>query len=326
MVFPRGPALSVIARGVGLSLVPSLAQAGFGGLTAGGLLVSLATLGCNLRCASVMITSATYPGDCAMSVLAADTTKTSSDANSAEAVERALRVQLAAAYRLVEYFGWSELIYGHLTVRIPGEPATFLINLYGLSYDEITASNLVRIDVDGNVVGPSQYPVSRAGFVIHSAVHMARGVNKCVMHTHTRSGMAISALECGLQQVHMYSTGYYQRVAYHDYEGPSLDTDERTRLLADLGDHSAMILRNHGLMTVGRTVPEAFIRLYRLERAAQVQLDAMSAGKVRVLEQSVAAASAEGIDAFLELEDEVGALEFAALQRKLDKIDPSYRD
>ena len=153
--------------------------------------------------------------------------------------EWSLRVQLAAAYRLVDYFGWTELIYGHLTVRLPGEPATFLINPYGLNYDEVTASNLVRIDIDGNIVGDSNYPVNRAGFVIHSAVHMARSINKCVMHTHTRAGMAVSALRGGLQQVHMYSTGYYGRIAYHDYEGPSLDTDERERLLDDLGEKRA---------------------------------------------------------------------------------------
>ena len=241
------------------------------------------------------------------------------------AEEWALRVELAAAYRLVDYFGWTELIYGHLTVRIPGEPATFLINPYGLNYDEITASNLVRIDIEGNIVGDSNYPVNRAGFVIHSAVHMARSLNKCVMHTHTRSGMAISALAAGLQQVHMYSTGYYQRIAYHRYEGPSLDTDERESLLADLGEHRAMILRNHGLMTVGRTIPEAFIYLYRLERAAQVQLDAMAAGPVELIPDEVASASAKGLDQFLELEDGVGELEFKALLRKLDKVDDSYR-
>lgn len=239
--------------------------------------------------------------------------------------EWSLRVQLAAAYRLVDYFGWTELIYGHLTVRLPGEPATFLINPYGLNYDEVTASNLVRIDIDGNIVGDSNYPVNRAGFVIHSAVHMARSINKCVMHTHTRAGMAVSALRGGLQQVHMYSTGYYGRIAYHDYEGPSLDTDERERLLDDLGEHQVMILRNHGLMTVGRTIPEAFIRLYRLERAAQVQLDAMSSGDLQVIPDTVADASARGIDAFLELEDDVGELEFKALLRKLDKIDESYK-
>ena len=172
-----------------------------------------------------------------------------------EAVERDLRVQLAAAYRLVEHFGWSELIYGHLTVRIPGEIPTFLINPYGFNYEEITASSLVRIGVDGNVVGESNHPVNRAGFVIHSAIHMANSVNKCVMHTHTRAGMAAAALEDGLLQVHMYSTGFHDRIAYHEYEGPSLDLGERERLLADLGDCNAMILRNHGILTVGAPSP-----------------------------------------------------------------------
>ncbi|MBT6275148.1 MAG: class II aldolase/adducin family protein [Chromatiales bacterium] len=239
--------------------------------------------------------------------------------------EWVIRVQLAAAYRLVDYFGWSELIYGHLTMRLPGEPASFLINPYGLNYDEVTASNLVRIDVDGNVVGHSDYPVNRAGFVIHSAVHMARSENKCVMHTHTRAGMAISAMRAGLQQVHMYSADFYGRLAYHDFEGPSLDTDERERLLADLGSANAMVLRNHGLMTVGKTIPEAFIRLYRLERAAQVQLDCTSAGPVQLIPESVAAASAKNNEAFLAHQDGPGELEFKALLRKLDKIDPSYQ-
>ena len=243
-----------------------------------------------------------------------------------DATEWELRVELAAAYRLIEHFGWSELIYGHLTVRLPGEPATFLINPYGLGYDEVTASNLVRIDVDGNIVGDSNYSVNRAGFVIHSAVHMSRGLNKCVMHTHTRAGMAIAALEDGLRQVHMYSTGYLDRIAYHDYEGPSLDTDERERLLANLGDNQAMILRNHGLMSVGRTIPEAFIRLYRLERACQVQLDASAAGQVREIPHDVALSSRQGTDEFLELADDVGRLEFNALVRKLDKLDPSFRE
>ena len=243
-----------------------------------------------------------------------------------EAVERELRVQLAAAYRLVEHFGWSELIYGHLTVRIPGETPTFLINPYGFNYEEITASSLVRIDVDGNVVGESNHPVNRAGFVIHSAIHMANTVNKCVMHTHTRAGMAAAALEDGLLQVHMYSTGFHNRIAYHEYEGPSLDLDERERLLADLGDCKAMILRNHGILTVGRTIPEAFIWLYRLERACQVQLDAMAAGRLHIIDPKVVEHSARETARFLESEAAVGELEFQALMRKLDRIDPSYRE
>lgn len=249
--------------------------------------------------------------------------------SSARAAEQELRIQLAAAYRLVDYFGWTELIFGHLTVRLPGDEPHFLINPYGLNYDEVTASNLVKIDVEGNIVEPGQYPVSQAGFVIHSAVHMApNSDNHCVMHTHTRAGMAVAALDVGLLPISMASTGFFGALAYHDYEGVSLDTDERTRLLASLGQHRAMILRNHGLLTTGRTVPEAFIRLYRLERSCQIQLDAMAAGSVNVLSDAVARKSGEGMDKFSEMgsSDGIGGLEFAALMRKLDRIDDTYRD
>lgn len=245
-----------------------------------------------------------------------------------EEAERMLRVQLAAAYRMVDYFGWTELIYGHLTVRVPGDEPHFLINPYGLNYDEVTASNLVKIDLDGNIIGTSNYPVNYAGFVIHSAVHMANSaVHKCVMHTHTRAGMAIAALKDGLLPVSMTSTGFFEQISYHDYEGPSLDLDERERLLDHLGDNRAMILRNHGLLTTGKTIPEAFLRLYRLERACQVQLDAAAAGTLNIIPDNVARGSREGMDTFSEMESDqgVGAVEFAALMRKLDKIDPSYR-
>lgn len=246
-----------------------------------------------------------------------------------EQAERVLRVQLAAAYRLVDYFGWTELIYGHLTVRVPGPDIHFLINPYGLNYDEICASNLVKIDVDGNIIGESRYPVNRAGFVIHSAIHMANmAENKCVMHTHTRAGMAVAALKDGLKPVSMFSTAFYDRLSYHDYEGPSLDLDERERLLAHLGSNRAMILRNHGLLVTGRTIPETFLRLYRLERACQVQIDAAAAGELNVLAHNAAKSSGEGIDQFSAGAGggNMGALEFAALMRKLDKIDASYRD
>ncbi len=243
--------------------------------------------------------------------------------------EAELRVQLAAAYRLVDYFGWTELIYGHLTVRVPGEGIHFLINPYGLNYEEVTASSLVKIDVDGRVVEPTPYPVNTAGFVIHSAVHLAdSSANKCVMHTHTRAGMAVAALEGGLEPISMFSTAFYNQLAYHEYEGPSLDTDERERLLANLGEHRAMILRNHGLLTVGRTIPETFLRLYRLERACQIQLDAAAAGPMHVLPGQTAARSGRDMDGFSESQTAdagVGALEFAAMMRKLDRIDSSYR-
>ena len=244
-----------------------------------------------------------------------------------DATEWALRVELAAAYRLVDHFGWTELIFGHLTARVPGPDAHFLINPFGLNYDEVTASNLVKIDLDGNVVGPSRHPVNKAGFVIHSAVHMAhQDQHKVVMHTHTRAGMAVAALESGLLPISMASTGFYGRLSYHDYEGVSVHLDERERLVESLGQNCAMILRNHGLLTTGRTVPEAFIRLYRLERACQIQLDACAAGKVHVLTDNVAAKSGGELEGFSHTtKTPQGEIEFAALVRKLDTIDTSYR-
>jgi ribulose-5-phosphate 4-epimerase/fuculose-1-phosphate aldolase len=250
------------------------------------------------------------------------------------AEERALRVQLAAAYRLVEQFGWTELIYGHLTAKVPGPEPHFLINPFGLAYDEVTASNLVKIDTDGHVVEPSEHPVNHAGFVIHSAIHVAHAErHRVVMHTHSRAGMAIAALKDGLLPVSMGSTSFFGRLSTHPYEGPSLYLDERERLLRSLGDNQAMILKNHGLLVTGRTVPEAFLRLFRLERACQVQLDAAAAGTLAVLPDEIAAKSGADVDRFVARtdgglgtrNDGYGELEFAALMRKLDRIDPSYR-
>jgi ribulose-5-phosphate 4-epimerase/fuculose-1-phosphate aldolase len=242
--------------------------------------------------------------------------------------EAVLRRQLAAAYRLVDHFGWTELIYGHLTAKVPGDKPHFLINPYGLNYDEVTASNLVKIDLDGNIIGDSTHPVNYAGFVIHSAVHMAHASrHRVVMHTHTRAGMAVCAIQEGLLPVSMVSTAFTGKLAYHDYEGPSLDLDERGRLLENLGEAQAMMLRNHGLLTTGRTVPEAFLRLYRLERACQVQLDAAAAGTLNVMGNNLAAKSGADMDRFSERESAVGIgdLEFAALIRKLDRADTSWR-
>ena len=242
--------------------------------------------------------------------------------------EAVLRCQLAAAYRLVDHFGWTELIYGHLTARVPGEHAHFLINPFGLNYDEVTASNLVKIDLDGNVVGKSDYPVNYAGFVIHSAVHMANTKrHKVVMHTHTRAGMAVCALKEGLLPISMVATTFHGRLGYHDYEGPSLDLDERSRLLANLGENVAMMLRNHGTLTTGRTVPEAFLRLYRLERACQIQIDAAAAGTLNVLGDNLAGKSGADMDRFAEeaWSKTLGDVEFAALVRKLDRTDATWR-
>lgn len=238
-----------------------------------------------------------------------------------------IRVKLAAAYRLVEHYGWTEQIYGHLTARVPGPKDHFLINPWGLNYEEVTASNLVKIDVDGNAVDAAAHPVNFAGFVIHSAIHMTRShENLVVMHTHTRAGMAIAALKDGLLPISMFATAFHNRLAYHDYEGASLYLDERTRIVASLGPHKAMILRNHGLLVVGRSVPECFLRLYRLERACQIQLDAAAAGTLNVLPSDVADRSAADLDSYQAMQPTPeGEIEFAALMRKLDRIDDSYR-
>ena len=240
--------------------------------------------------------------------------------------ELSIRIELAAAYRLVDFFGWCELIYGHLTAHVPGPEPHFLINPYGLNYDEVTAMNLIKIDTNGKLVEPSPYPVNEAGFVIHSAIHMmSKENNRVVMHTHSRAGMAIAALEEGLLPISMGATAFFEDIAYHDYEGPSLYLEERERLQESLGDKRVLILRNHGLLTVGRTVAEAFIRLYRLESACQVQLDAGAAGSLRVLNQDLARKSGKDVKRFMEQEDNFGQLEFDALVRKIDKLDDSYR-
>ena len=243
-----------------------------------------------------------------------------------ESAEKKLRVELACAYRLVDYFGWCELIYAHLTARVPGPDAHFLINPYGLNYDEVTASNLVKIDINGHVVEHSDHPINEAGFIIHSAIHMLENTsNHVVMHTHSRAGMAVAALKDGLLPISMGATMFYDDIAYHDYEGPSLYLDERSRLQSSLGNKRALILRNHGLMTVGETVPEAFVRLYRLESACRTQLDASAAGEVNHLDHATASKSGQDVNRFMESSDDYGQLEFDALMRKIDKLDDSYK-
>jgi ribulose-5-phosphate 4-epimerase/fuculose-1-phosphate aldolase len=228
------------------------------------------------------------------------------------------RVDLAAAYRLADHFGYTYLVYNHITARVPGTEH-FLINEFGLRYDEITVSNLITLDLDGNVVdGPEN--VNLPGFVIHSAIHGARQDVNCVMHTHTIAGMAISAQEDGLLPLSQDSMVFFNRVAYHEYEGLSVDVDERERLVTDLGNHHAMILRNHGLLTVGKTVAQAFVRMHNLERACQVQLQAMSTG------QPLHVPSAEVCERAAKQVTSTGAREWAALLRMLDAKDPSYKD
>lgn len=247
--------------------------------------------------------------------------------------EQRLREELAACYRLIAHFRMSDLIFTHISVRLPGPEHHLLINPYGLMFDEITASNLVKIDLDGRAVEPSAYPVNPAGFVIHSAIHCARDDAQCVLHTHTKAGCAVAALKCGLLPVNQISMEFYGRVAYHDYEGVALDLGEQKRLVHDLGDNSVMILRNHGLLAVGETVGQAFLRMYYLEKACEIQLAAQACGEVLLPPAAVCAHTErqfnepgrplqEG-----ELNDP-GAMQlaWAALLRLLNRVAPNYRD
>ena len=238
-----------------------------------------------------------------------------------------LRAQLAAAYRIFDHLGWCELIYAHISMRVPGPEHHFLINPYGLRYDEVTASSLVKIDLDGQPVESSEYGVNPAGFVIHSAIHANRDDGHCVMHTHTRAGMAVAALECGLLPISMNAMSSFGKLAYHDYEGSTLYLEERQALARDLGSSNAMILRNHGLLTVGPTIPTAFLYLYRLERACQVQLDAMACGQPLVIPATEAVErSTTQMQEFAEHAADLGKLEFDALVRLMDQKDPSFRE
>jgi ribulose-5-phosphate 4-epimerase/fuculose-1-phosphate aldolase len=236
--------------------------------------------------------------------------------------ERDVRVRLAACYRLIAHYGMDDLVFTHISARVPEASGQFLINPYGLRFDEITASSLVKIDYDGNIVEPSPHPVNQAGFVIHSAIHAARPDVNCVLHTHTRAGVAVSCLKEGLLSLNQFSAPYYKRVAYHDYEGVATNLDERQRLVRDLGEKQVMVLRNHGLLTAGRTVPEAFELMYYLEQSCRVQMDVMaSGGAVNALSDEVSEHTAQQCEGF----GPRGERAWPALLRLLDAKDPSYR-
>ena len=244
--------------------------------------------------------------------------------SSVSPAEWALRVQLAAAYRVADHLGWSELIYTHISARVPGPEHHFLINPYGLRFDEVTASSLVKVTADGESVGPQAYKANKAGFIIHSAIHMAREDAQCVWHMHTLAGMAVSAQEEGLLPTHMYSHNFWNRLSYHDFEGPSMRLDERARLVQSFGSkNQALMLRNHGLLTVGRTIPEAFIRFWRLNRACEIQLAAQAA-KLKLPSPEVCEASFQMGEEFLTDQADLGQLEFDSILRKLD--DDSYKN
>ncbi|MBL8530664.1 MAG: class II aldolase/adducin family protein [Hyphomonadaceae bacterium] len=201
------------------------------------------------------------------------------------AVEQRLRRDLAAAYRLFAVFGWDDLLFTHLSVRIPGPEHHFLLNPFGLTFEEVTASSLVKVDLEGRIVEPTDYLINPAGFTIHSAVHAAREDAQCVMHIHTIAGTGVSCQEHGLLPIHQEAMLIQEQIGYHNYEGVAFNHDERPRLVRDLAANNYLILRNHGTMTLGRTVPEAFSRMYHLERACQMQIAAL-AGGARVITPS----------------------------------------
>ena len=238
------------------------------------------------------------------------------------------RVDLAACYRLVAHYDMSDMMANHVSAAVPGEDGAFLINAYGMLYEEITASSLIKIDLDGNILakpdfGALDYGINKAGYVIHGAIHRARHDVACVIHTHTWAGMALSALECGVLPITQTSMRFL-KVGYHDYQGVVLDSKEEESLLADLGQGEALILRNHGLLTVGKTIGEAFNWMHRLELTARSQLAAMATGaKLVRVPQPVLDAT------YLNYQPQTrrpyGVMEWPALLRKLDRLDPSYR-
>jgi ribulose-5-phosphate 4-epimerase/fuculose-1-phosphate aldolase len=235
------------------------------------------------------------------------------------------RLDLAAAYRLVAHYGWDDLVFTHISARVPGPEHHFLINPYGLMFDEITASSLVKVDLEGHIVMDSPYEINPAGFTIHSAVHAAREDALCVMHLHTVAGVAVSAQKDGLLPISQHSLFPLASLGYHDYEGLALNDEEKPRLVSDLGDKTFLILRNHGLLTVGTSPAEAFLAMFNLQRSCEIQLLAQSGGAELL---SVPKPIIDGIaaQAAVVTKGLGGRLVWPGLLRKLDRIDPSFRD
>jgi ribulose-5-phosphate 4-epimerase/fuculose-1-phosphate aldolase len=239
------------------------------------------------------------------------------------AEEWQLRVDLAACYRLVALYGWSDLVFTHISARIPGPEHQFLINPYGLMFDEITASSLVKVDQQCNKLIESPFPVNPAGFVIHSAIHDARLDVGCVLHTHSRAGVAASAQRCGVQPISQQSTFVLASLGYHAYEGIAVREDEKARLQSDLANNKYLVLRNHGLLTVGTTVPDAFLAMYTFENTCRIQIDAQAGGELvffdpRIMEGLAQARQTATLG-------QGPNIAWPALIRKLDRIDPSYQ-
>lgn len=238
-----------------------------------------------------------------------------------------LRVDLAACYRLVAHYGWSDLVFTHISAKLPSEVTGgenhFLINPYGLMFDEITASSLVKVDMACNKLIDSPFPVNPAGFVIHSAVHEARPEAGCVLHTHTRAGIAVSAQRCGVLPISQQSTFVLASLAYHTYEGVAFRDDEKPRLQADLGQATFMVLRNHGLLTVGATIGDAFLSMYTLENTCQIQIAAQAGGALTEVDPRIISTTAQAMK--VQTGGMGGAFVWPTLLRRLDKLDSSFR-
>lgn len=239
--------------------------------------------------------------------------------------ERALRIRLASAYRVFAMLGWTELIYNHITVRVPGPETHFLINPFGLHYSEVTASNLVKIDLQGRVIGESKWGVNPAGFTIHSAIHAGIADAHCVMHTHTAAGCAVAGAKAGLSMDNFYSAQLHDRVAYHDFEGITVHVEEGPRLLRSIGNRQAVILRNHGLLSWGRTIEQAFALLWTLQRACEIQVAGAALGPTVAISEAIQRKCS--VDA-LQFDPEHGGGRdvFDAMVRLVDRADASYRD
>lgn len=234
------------------------------------------------------------------------------------------RIELAAMYRIFDLLGWTELIYNHITLRLPGPDRHFLINPFGLHYSEVRASNLVRIDLDGNIVGASEWPVNPAGFTVHAAIHTHLPDAHCVMHTHTTAGMAVACSRDGLSMSNFYSAQLHGKLAYHDFEGITVHADECPRLLASIGDRQAVILRNHGLLSWADSVPRAFAILWLLNRACEIQLASTSMGPVREIAEDIQRKCTRDS---LQFHPKYGGGRdvLDALIRRIDRVDPSWR-
>ncbi|HMC16854.1 MAG TPA: class II aldolase/adducin family protein [Albitalea sp.] len=245
--------------------------------------------------------------------------------NDVSAEEWATRVDLAAAYRLVALFKWDDLVFTHISARVPGRDNEFLINPYGLMFDEITASSLVKIDTAGNKLDDTPFPVNPAGFVIHSAIHGARHDAQCVLHVHTLNGIAVSAQKGGVLPISQQSIFVLSSLAYHDYEGVALRDDEKPRLVEDLGSNDFLMLRNHGLLTLGATIADAFLNMYLFETVCTIQVRAMSGGTelTQVDPRIIAGARQQATQVTKGVGG--GALTWPGLLRRLDRADPSYR-